>query len=103
MANKSAAKPNVPGPDWSKLETVIAKLEIGGPKLTQAQKDVIQGQRVINGLFYEAITFLLEQHSPSRTAEEKPKTRSLAEIKTSIQGVPGDGPPGCVDPMGPVR
>jgi hypothetical protein len=102
MANKSAAKPNVTGPDWSKLETVVKTLEAGSRKLTAGEKEVLEGQRRINGIFYEAITFLLEQASPATTAE-KPRTRSVAKIKTSIQGVPGDGPPGCVDPMGQKR
>ena len=76
-------------PDWSKLENVVKFLEQGGRKLTPEEQSVIDGQRRINGLLFQAIDVLL------KTFSDENAPPSIVEAKAKIKGLPGREPPGC--------
>lgn len=82
--------------DWSKREEVFKLLETNGRKLSDGEKRIIDGQRQINGHFFEAISAILEALSPSKGVTKASSAQSLAALKEEFQTVPGDGPPGCV-------
>jgi hypothetical protein len=94
--NEMATKKTGKKVDWSKREEVIKLLETDGRKLSEGEKQLIDGQRQINGHFFEAISAILETLSPAKGATKAKSARSLADLKKAFQEVPGDGPPGCV-------
>ena len=93
-----AQKGTAPKIDWTKREAVIKLLETNGRVLTAGEKDLIDGQRQINGHFFEAITAIFEHLTLSKGASTKKTAATLATLKESFKNVPGDGPPGCVPP-----
>jgi hypothetical protein len=99
MIKKTVALPSTPPKiDWSNREEVIKLLETDGRVLTAGEKKLLDGQRQINGRFFEAISTLLELMSPAKGHSAKAakiRARSLAALKDSFKTVPGDGPPGC--------
>jgi hypothetical protein len=95
--------------DWTNIENVFAFIEKKNRrKLGKGEKELIIGQRQINGRFFEAINAILETLSASqetaqksnkpgaskKTAQKKP-TSSLDAIKEAFQDLPGERPPGC--------
>jgi hypothetical protein len=53
----------------------------------------LQGQRKINGSFYEAMDYILDALG---------KAKGLEEARRIVDAVPGIDPPGC-DPSGPGK
>ncbi|HXM35207.1 MAG TPA: hypothetical protein VN920_08470 [Pyrinomonadaceae bacterium] len=89
-------------PDWSKIEDVFAFLEKkNGRALSDGEKELILGQRQINRRFYEAISAILENASPSKQFDKRSNAQSLAAIKKDFQSVPGERPPGCASDADP--
>lgn len=81
--------PELKQKNWAKIENVFELLETNERKLTQGEKHVIAGQRIINGLLYQAISAVLATF-PDETAPQ-----AILDAKILIQGVPGNEPPGC--------
>ncbi len=75
--------------NFAKIEHVFELLETNDRQLTQGEKQVIAGQRIINGLLYRAISAVLATF-PDETAPQ-----AILDAKNSIGAVPGKEPPGC--------
>ena len=75
--------------NFAKIEHVFELLETNERKLTPGERQVIAGQRIINGLLYRAISAVLATF-PDETASP-----AILEAKNSIMAVPGKEPPGC--------
>ena len=81
--------------DFSEIDHVFELLETDERKLTPGEKQVIAGQRIINGLLYRAISAVLATF-PDQTASQE-----ILEAKNSILAVPGNEPPGCPKQLDP--
>ena len=88
--------PNPQKTDWSKIENVFELLERDGRVLTDGEKQLIAGQRKINGVFFDVLTTLLATF-PNESA-----TPAITLAKNLLQPVPGDEPPGCERSIPPV-
>jgi hypothetical protein len=75
--------------EWTNLETVIAFLERDGRTLTPNERRVIDGQRRINGLLFDAIGAILE------TFPQENAPPSIIKAREHFQEIPGKEPPGC--------
>jgi hypothetical protein len=76
--------------DWTKIENVFALIEKDERKLTAGEREVIAGQRKINGSIYEAISAILATFPDDGTAPP-----AIIEAKSQFGDLPGREPPGC--------
>jgi len=74
---------------WSVIENVFELLETDGRKLTAGEKQVIAGQRIINGTLYEAINKILA------TFPDESAPQAVKDARNMLTGLPGSEPPGC--------
>jgi hypothetical protein len=81
--------PNPQKTDWSVIENVFELLQRDGRILTEGEKQVIAGQRRINGILYEAIDALLKTF-PDDSAQP-----AITQAKVLLTDFPGQEPPGC--------
>ena len=81
--------------DWSEIGNVFELLETKERKLTAGEKQIVAGQRRINGILYRAIDSILKTY-PDESAPP-----DLIEAKNLLKDLPGKEPPGCRDPKLP--
>ena len=77
---------------WAVIENVFALLETDERQLTPGEKQVIAGQRIINGTLYQAILNILE------TFPDESAPQAIKDAKNLLRGLPGLEPPGCLVP-----
>ena len=77
---------------WAKIENVFELLETDGRKLTPGEKQLIAGQRIINGKLYDAISAILA------TFPEESAPQVIKDTMKRLNGLPGSEPPGCLLP-----
>lgn len=75
--------------DWSILENVYALLETDGRILTEGEKELIAGQKKINGIFVQAIDALLS------AVPDESASPAIMFAKEKLKDVAGKEPPGC--------
>lgn len=75
---------------WAVIENVFALLETDGRKLTAGEKQIIEGQRIINGTLYNAILAILSTFPDGESAPNQIKF-----VRNLLTGLPGSEPPGC--------
>ena len=78
--------------DWTVIENVLALLETHERKLTLGEKQVIAGQRIINGILYQAISAILGTFPDDESAPQ-----AIRDAKKLIADLPGHEPPGCCE------
>lgn len=81
--------------DWAVIENVFALLERDGRVLTEGEKQVIMGQRRINGILFETVDALLKTF-PNDSAQP-----AITQAKDLLKDLPGQEPPGCQTSTGP--
>lgn len=81
---------------WALIENVFALLEDDGRKLLPGEKRVIEGQRIINGTLYQAISAILTTF-PDETAPQ-----AIKDARNLLIGLPGLEPPGCEEKKPPA-
>ena len=74
---------------WSVIENVFELLETDERKLTPGEKQLIAGQRIINGKLYDAILAILT------TFPDESAPQVIKDTKNRLKGLPGSEPPGC--------
>lgn len=75
--------------DWTNIEHVFALLETNERKLTLNEKRIIAGQRLINGILYQALDAIL-QSFPDESASP-----AILKAKDLLKDLPGKEPIGC--------
>ena len=75
---------------WAVIENVFALLETDERKLTPGEKQVIAGQRFINGTLYNAILAILTTFPDDESAPQ-----AIKDARHMLKGLPGLEPPGC--------
>ena len=78
-----------PKTDWAVIENVFELLEKDGRVLTAGEKQVIAGQRRINGILFETLDALLKTF-PDESAQP-----GIMQAKDLLKDLPGKEPPGC--------
>lgn len=74
---------------WAVIENVFELLETDERRLTAGEKQVIAGQRIINGTLYDAILAILASF-PDESAPQ-----AIKDARNMLKGLPGLEPPGC--------
>lgn len=75
--------------DWAKIENVFELLESDGRTLTPGEKQVIAGQRRINGILFEALEALV------KTFPDGSGQPAITQARDLLKDLPGKEPPGC--------
>ena len=78
---------------WALIENVFELLESDGRQLMPGEKQVIAGQRVINGILYHAIGAILATFPADDSAPQ-----GIKDARKLLVGLPGLEPPGCKEP-----
>ena len=81
---------------WAVIENVFALLETNERKLTPGEKEVIAGQRIINGILYGALNAILSTF-PGDSAPQ-----AIKDARNMLVGLPGLEPPGCDEKKPPT-
>lgn len=82
--------------NFARIEHVFELLETDNRQLTPGERQVIAGQRIINGLLYRAISAVLA------TFPDENAPQAILDAKNSIGDVPGKEPPGCPEDDQPL-
>lgn len=74
---------------WADIKNVFALLEDDGRTLLPGEKRIIEGQRIINGTLYHAISAILT------TFPDENAPQAIKDARNLLVGIPGLEPPGC--------